>query len=145
VGEEFSKNFFLQHSSAGDQKVVLQVAGLAGTAAGNETAHSLLRELRSLRQVLDARALPEAGRYELRLAHGNPSDLLEAAVLAPLNAKLGQACFLLAGATGNVVNVRLTEACAPDMVRARLESEPPAGTLALPAARSKGGAKPASI
>jgi hypothetical protein len=33
----------------------------------------------------------------------------------------------------------------PAAVSARLESEPPAGSLALPAARNKGAGKPASI
>jgi hypothetical protein len=103
-----------------------------------------LRELRSLRQVLDAQPLAESGRYQLRLAPGNPSDLVEAAVLKPLNAKLQQACFLLAGATGSAVSVHLAPGCAIEAVQARLETEPPAGALALPAARSKS-SRPASI
>jgi serine/threonine-protein kinase len=142
VGEEFSKNFFLQHFSAPEQKVVLQVTGLPASASGHGIAQHLLRELRSLRQVLDAQPLAESGRYQLRLAPGNPSDLVEAAVLKPLNAKLQQACFLLAGATGSAVSVHLAAGCAIAAVQVRLETEPPAG--ALPAARSKS-SRPASI
>ncbi|MGH8666873.1 MAG: serine/threonine-protein kinase [Burkholderiales bacterium] len=142
VGEEFSKNFFLQHFSAPEQKVSLTVAGLPAGALGVHTAQQLLRELRGIRQVLDAQPLAEPGRYQLRLAEGNPSDIIEKAVLAPLNAKLGQSCFLLAGASGTVVNVNLTQACADDAVRARLETQPPAGFLATPRGPGHSAPKP---
>jgi serine/threonine-protein kinase len=132
VGEEFSKNFFLQHFSAPEQKVSLNVAGLPTGPIGVHTAQQLLRELRGIRQVLDAQPLADPGRYQLRLAEGNPSDIIEKAVLEPLNAKLGQTCFLLAGASGAVVNVNLAQACADEAVRARLETQPPAGLLAVP-------------
>jgi serine/threonine-protein kinase len=140
VGEEFSRNFFLQHFSAAEQKVSLTVAGLPAGAAGVHTAQQLLRELRGIRQVLDAQPLAEPGRYQLRLAEGNPSDIIETAVLKPLNAKLGQSCFLLAGASGGAVNVNLAQACVDDAVRARLETQPPAGLLAVP--RGPGHAAP---
>jgi serine/threonine-protein kinase len=132
VGEEFSKNFFLQHFSAPEQKVSLTVAGLPTGALGVHTAQQLLRELRGMRQVLDAQPLEEPGRYQLRLAEGNPSDIIEKAVLAPLNTKLGQSCFLLAGASGAAVNVNLAQACADEALRVRLETQPPAGLLAVP-------------
>ncbi len=140
VGEEFSKTFFLQHFSAPEQKVGLHVAGLPAGALGVHTAQQLLRELRGIRQVLDAQPLAEPGRYQLRLAEGNPADIIEQAVLKPLNAKLGQVCFLLAGSTGAVVNVGLAQACTDDAVRVRLETQPPAGLLAAP--RGPGHATP---
>ena len=132
VGEEFSKNFFLQHFSAPEQKVSLVIAGLPAGAAGANTSQQLLRELRGIREVLDAQALGEAGRYQLRLAEGNPADIVEQAVLKPLNAKLGHACFLLAGSGSGSVSVDLAPACSEDGVRARLETQPPAGLLASP-------------
>jgi serine/threonine-protein kinase len=132
VGEEFSKNFFLQHFSAPEQKVSLNVAGLPGGPMGVHTAQQLLRELRGIRQVLDAQPLADPGSYQLRLAEGNPSDIIAQAVLEPLNAKLGQTCFLLAGASGGAVNVNLAQACAEEAVRGRLETQPPAGLLAVP-------------
>ncbi|MCC6534941.1 MAG: protein kinase [Burkholderiales bacterium] len=149
VGEEFSKSFFLQHFSVGEQKVSLAVTGLPAGAAGPHTARQLLRELRGIRQVLDAQLIADSGRYQLRLAEGaSPSDIIQDAVLKPLNAKLGQTCFTLAGASAAEVNVALTQSCADDAVRARMESEPPAGVLAAPQARAKAllkQAKPTSI
>ena len=132
IGEEFSKNFFLQHFSAPEQKVSFVVAGLPAGPAGAQTARHLLRELRGMRRVLDVQPLAEPGRYQLRLADGNPVDIIEQAVLQPLNAKLGHACFLLAGSAAGTVNVDLAPECAEDAVRARLETQPPAGLLASP-------------
>ena len=132
VGEEFSRNFFLQHFAATEQKVRLEVEGLPAGDAGAHTAAQLLRELRGIRQVLDAQPLPQLGHYQLRLAGGNPGDIIERAVLQPLNAKLGRPCFLFAGASGSVVRTSLARGCADEAVRARLESAPPAGLLATP-------------
>jgi len=137
VGEEFSKNFFLQHFNVGEQTVSLHLTGLPPGAVGTHTARQLLRELRGIRQVLDAQLLDDAGRYRLRLAAGSASDIIQDAVLKPLNAKLGQTCFAMAGATTTEVNVMLTQACAEEAVRARIETQPPAGVLAAPESRSK--------
>jgi len=137
VGEEFSKNFFLQHFNFGEQKVSMNVTGLPPGAVGAQTAKQLLRELRAIRQVLDAQPIGEGGRYQLRLPEGSAADIIQEAVLKPLNAKLGQACFAIAGATTTEVNVTLAPSCTDDAVRARIESEPPAGLLTAPEARGK--------
>jgi serine/threonine-protein kinase len=142
VGEEFSKNFFLQHFSAPEQRVSLLVAGLPAGSAGAHTSRQLLRELRGIRQVLDAQPLPEAGRFRLRLAEGNPADIIDQSVLKPLNTKLGHACFLLAGSGGGTVSVNLAPACAEEGVRARLETQPPAGLLASPPGPGESPLKP---
>jgi len=148
VGEEFSKNFFLQHFAVTEQKVNLNVTGLPPGANGAHTARQLLRELRGIRQVLDAQLVDDAGRYQLRLAEGSPADIIQDAVLKPLNAKLGQTCFTVAGATAGEVNVALTQTCTDDAVRARIETQPPAGVLAAPEARVKsllGTSKPTAL
>jgi serine/threonine protein kinase len=137
VGEEFSKNFFLQHFGFGEQKISLNVTGLPAGAPGAQMARQLLRELRSVRRVLDAQQLGDNGRYQVRLPEGSAADIIQDAVLKPLNAKLGQACFALAGATTAEVNVSLAQACADEAVRVRIETEPPAGLLSAPQARSK--------
>jgi serine/threonine-protein kinase len=137
VGEEFSKNFFLQHFNFGEQKVSLNIMGLPAGQVGTHTARQLLRELRAIRQVLDAQSIGEGGRYQLRLPEGNAADIVQDAVLKPLNAKLGQSCFTIAGATLNEVNVTLAASCMEESVRARIENEPPAGLLAAPEARGK--------
>ncbi|MBI4204694.1 MAG: serine/threonine protein kinase [Betaproteobacteria bacterium] len=134
VGEEFSKNFFLQHFNFGAQTVSLNIAGLPDAAS----ARLLLRELRGIRQVLDAQLLADSGKFRLHLPEGSATDIVQDAVLKPLNTKLGQNCFALAGATGAVINVNFSGACAEAAVRARLETVPPAGLLNAPESRSKG-------
>jgi serine/threonine-protein kinase len=126
VGDEFSKNFFLAHFSFGAQNVNLAVSGLPGPDSGK----ALLRELRSLRGVLDAQSTG-ASSFRLELPEGSAGDLVAEQVLAPLNAKLGQTCFSLGAVSGQSVGVTFAPACAAD----KLETTPPAGLLTAPAAR----------
>lgn len=133
VGDEFSKNFFLEHFNFSAQKVNLNVAGLPDA----QSAKLLLRELRGFRQVLDAQAANDTGKYQLQLADGNASDLINEGVLKPLNTKLGQACFALAGSSGADVNVSFAQSCADMAVRGKLDTLPPAGLQSAPGARGK--------
>jgi serine/threonine-protein kinase len=130
VGDEFSKNFFLAHFNFGSQKANLNISGLPDGASAD-----VLRELKSLRVVLDARETAP-GKYSLELPDGAASDLIAESVLKPLNAKLGQACFTPAGSAGADVNVAFSAACAADAT-GKLENTPPAGLLSAPEARSK--------
>jgi serine/threonine-protein kinase len=133
VGDEFSKNFFLEHFNFSAQKINLNVAGLPDA----QSAKLLLRELRGFRQVLDAQAANDAGKYQLQLADGNASDLINEGVLKPLNTKLGQVCFALAGSSGADVNVSFAAGCADMAVRGKLDTLPPAGLQSAPGARGK--------
>lgn len=133
VGDEFSKNFFLDHFNFSAQKVNLTIAGLPDA----ESAKLVLRELRGFRQVLDAQAATDNGKYQLQLPDGNASDLINDSVLKPLNAKLGQDCFALAGASGPEVNVSFSASCAEAAVRSKFSSQPLAGLQAAPGARGK--------
>ena len=133
VGDEFSKNFFLEHFNFNAQKVNLTVDGLPD----NQSARLLLREFRGFRQVLDAQLTSEGGKYQLQLAEGNASDLVNDGVLKPLNAKLGQSCFALAGSTGADVNVSFSPACSESAIRGKLDALPPAGLQSAPGARGK--------
>ncbi|MES2949255.1 MAG: serine/threonine-protein kinase [Pseudomonadota bacterium] len=133
VGDEFSKNFFLEHFNFSSQKVNLNIAGLPDA----QSAKLLLRELRGFRQVLDAQLASDSGKYQLQLADGNASDLINDGVLKPLNAKLGQSCFALAGSSGAEVNVSFSTACADAAVRGKLDNLPPAGLQSAPGARGK--------
>lgn len=132
MGDEFSKNFFLEHFNFSTQKINFNVQGLPDAEAGK----LLLRELRSVRQVLDAQLLGN-GKYQLQLADGSASDIVQDAVLKPLNTKLGQACFTMSGATATDVNASFSAACAQAAVRAKLEGGAPAGLLNAPDARGK--------
>ena len=131
VGDEFSKNFFLARFNFGAQKIRLNVNGLP-----EGSGPAILRELRGLRIVLDARETAP-GKFALELPDGAASDLIAESVLKPLNAKLGQACFTPAGAAGQDVNVAFAAACAAESVRAKLDTSPPAGLLSGPEARNR--------
>lgn len=133
VGDEFSKNFFLNHFNFSAQKVNLNITGLPDA----DSAKLVLRELRGFRLVLDAQLAAGTGKYQLQLADGSASDLINDGVLKPLNAKLGQNCFVLAGASGVDVNVSFSAACAEAAVRSKFSSLPLAGLQTAPGARGK--------
>jgi serine/threonine-protein kinase len=121
VGDEFSKNFFLSFYSYRPQHTTLMFTGLPEGAAP-----LVLRELRALRAVLDAQPA-DGSKFQVQLAPGNASDIVQDAVLRPLNAKMGQSCFALSGATGSEILVTYDPACASAQMRAKLESGAPAG------------------
>jgi hypothetical protein len=96
----------------------------------------VLRELRGLRLVLDAREIGP-GKYALELPDGSATDLIAEGVAKPLNAKLGKACFASAGAAGTDIDVSFAADCAVEAVRSRFETAPPAGLLSAPEGRSR--------
>jgi serine/threonine-protein kinase len=121
VGDEFSKNFFLSYFSYRPQRTTLTFTGLPEGGGA-----SMLRELRSLRAVLDAQP-GEGGKFTVQLAPGSATDIVQDAVLRPLNAKMGESCFALGGATATEVTVTLAPNCASPQMRTKLESGAPAG------------------
>ena len=133
VGDEFSKNFFLQHFNFKTRKTHLKIAGLPD----KQTTELVLRELRGIRQVLDVQWLPDSGKFQLELAEGSASDIILDAVFKPLNTKLGQNCFSLAGSSGAEVSATFAPACAELAVRGKFESVPPAGLLNAADSRGK--------
>ncbi|HOE41999.1 MAG TPA: serine/threonine-protein kinase [Rhodoferax sp.] len=132
VGDEFSRDFFLQHFSAGVVSTRLNIAGLPDAA----TAQLLLRELRGIRQVLDVQLIDAKGSYSLELAQGNAGEIVQEAVMRPLNAKLGQNCFAFAGANSTEVRLTYSNTCQTAAIAGRFETAPPAGVLTAPAQRS---------
>ena len=133
MGDEFSKNFFLQHFNFGTRRTNLNINGLPD----KQTANLLLRELRGIRQVLDVQLTADTGKFQLQLAEGSAADILQEAVFKPLNAKLGQTCFTLAGSSGAEVNATFASTCAQVAVRGKFESAPPAGLYDAPDSRGK--------
>lgn len=133
VGEQFSKDFFLQYFNVGVRQTNLNISGLPDA----QTAGLLLRELRGARQVLDVLLVSDSGKFRLQLPEGNSSDLLQEAFIKPLNSKLGKNCFALAGANETEVNVSFASVCAEAAIRAKLETAPPAGLMNAPASRAK--------
>ena len=132
VADEFSRGFFLQHFVPGGRRTVLQFEGLPGKAA--EVA--LAREVPALPQVALATPLP-GGKLELLLMGGSGpvNERVSSAVLAPLNAKLGAACFTLGATAGEVVTVRFDAKCNVAATLARFDEYPPAALYAASPAR----------
>ncbi len=133
MGDAFSKNFFLQHFNFGVRQTGLNVNGLPDA----QTARLLLRELRGVRQVLDVQLLADSGKFRLQLAEGSTAELVQDAIIRPLNTKLGQNCFALAGSSEIEVNVSFASTCADGNIRGKLENTPPAGLLNAPASRGR--------
>jgi serine/threonine-protein kinase len=129
VGDEFSRNFFLQHFSFRTQKTNLIFTGLPEAGSG-----IMLRELRGMRAVLDAQLIADPGRFQLQLPEGSATDIVQESVVRPLNAKLGADCFSLAGSAGVEVTVTYSAACSTPQMRAKLETSPPVGWKFTPGA-----------
>jgi serine/threonine-protein kinase len=136
IADEFSRDFFLQHVASSGQNVALVVDGLPDAA----TAERLARELVGLPAVMSLRPRSAAAghAFDLRLAGSiAPADLVAAAILGPLNRKLGASCFTLGATSGEQVTVVLDPKCRDAAVLSRLETNPPAALYGAPPARQK--------
>jgi serine/threonine-protein kinase len=135
VADQFSRDFFLRHVPVRGRKVKLIVSGMPD-AASEEV---LARELIGLPAVINASAgAPAKPRtYDLQIAPGAGSDAIAKDVVGPLNAKLGEACFAIAGNDAVRVTVAFDARCSEGLVRSRLETNPPAGLYGAPPARQK--------
>ncbi|MEN9867265.1 MAG: hypothetical protein RL748_2855 [Pseudomonadota bacterium] len=123
MGDEFSKNFFLQYYEFAAQKTNLTIQGLPDA----QSARLVLHQLQGIREIVDSQMLSESGRYQLQLPEGSHSELLQKAFIKPLNAKLGQDCFALAGSSQSEINISFAPACKDKSIQSKLESAPPAG------------------
>ena len=137
IADEFSRDFFVQHFHPSERKVTLKIDGLPDQSVENAIA----RELVGLQPVIGVtrRAGGASAVYELQLSGGTGplGDLVDGAVLKPLNAKLGRACFNLGASVGEQISVAFDKACSDKAVLARLEANPPASLYAAPSARQK--------
>jgi serine/threonine-protein kinase len=136
VADEFSKNFFLQHLNVTGRKVTLTVDGLPSGKA----AESLGRQLVGLPAVISAmpRAAATPNVFDLQLGGSGPEgDLVASAILKPLNAQLGQACFALGAIAGDAVSVTFDKRCADAPILSRLDANLPAGLYSAPPGRQK--------
>jgi serine/threonine-protein kinase len=107
VGDEFSKNFFLQHFNFSAQPINLIITGLPDA----HSARLVLRELRGVRQVLDAQLVSDTGRFQLQLPEGSAMDIVQDAA-KPLNTKLGRS-FAPAGRAAGYQR-QFSSACAEE-------------------------------
>ena len=132
VGEEFSKNFFLQHFRFSGQKVRLNLTGLPG----KDTALQLAHEITGLRSVLDVKPAGDTV-FDLELAGGmgSLSDLVAATIVQPINHKLGRSCLSIGSANGGEVSVALDASCKDAAVLGKLDTLPAASLYDAPPAR----------
>jgi serine/threonine-protein kinase len=137
VGDEFSRAFFLQHFNFSTQKTSLTFTGLP--EGGGPL---MLRELRAMLPVLDAQLIADPGRFQVQLPAGSATDIVQEAIVRPLNAKLGLDCFALAGSAGAEVTIAYAASCATSEMRTKMESGPPAGSRLQPPAGEKPAVKP---
>ncbi len=136
IGEEFSKGFFLAHFHFSGQKVRLKLQGLPN----KDTVLMLKHELNGLRSVLAAKQVSSSALdavFDLELSGGlaNPTDLVQASILRPLNRKLGKQCFNVSGVTGSEIVATFEPGCSDPAVLSRLDSLPPAALIEAPQTR----------
>ena len=136
IGEEFSKNFFLQHFDFVAQKVKIKLQGLPNPAA----AQALLREFTGLRPVLALSltgASASEAHFEAELAGGliNPGELVANGIAAPINSKLGKTCLNVVGTNGDEVTISFEPGCNAADTLAKFDALPPASFLTAPSSR----------
>ena len=136
VADQLNRHLFLSHVNVTGRKVTLVVTGMPDRAWEELFA----AELPGLPGVIAAHAgAPGTPRlYDIEIASANaPSDAIAADVVAPVNDKLGRACFAVGAAEGTRVSVAFDAQCADPALRARLETHPPAGLYRAPEGRRK--------
>ena len=134
VADQFSRDFFLTHVPVRGRKVSLVVGGLPDEA----TQALFVHELTGLPSVIDVNAESSANprTYDVEMVPGTGNEAIVRDILRPLNAKLGSTCFSAGASGGDRVEVVFDARCA-DGLRARLETNPPAGLYDAPPERRK--------
>jgi serine/threonine-protein kinase len=133
IGREFSKQFFLQYYNFAPTKVRLRFSGLPISAS-----IAVLPEINSSLRVLNAGPAKQEGNdmlIDADLSGGSDtaSDLLQGALIRPLNHKLGKACFTVAGADAAELRINFDAGCTPALNK--LESSPPEALIEAPEQR----------
>ena len=134
IANEFSRDFFLSHVVPSGRRVVMKVEALP-SGIGDD---ALRRELMAMPSVLTVAPPGAPHVFDLQVAGNGPAgDVVDAGILKPLNAKLGQACFALGAVAGDDVGVTFDAKCNDPAVIAKLETNPPAALYSAPAQRQK--------
>jgi len=103
---------------------------------------AILHEFRSLRRVLGSDMLATGGNPEYGVvvsgeSNANPVELVAAAVLIPLQAKLGKPCFGVTRQQGAEVTLAFDAMCRSQDMMARILELPPAGLMSAPDLRKR--------
>jgi len=134
IADEFSRDFFLQHANVTSQKVTLYIDGMPDAHSEDLLASELVGLAKVIAVTPGPPAKPRA--FDLQLAGpGAPGEVVADAVLKPLNAKLGQACFALGSVSADRVSVVFDKRCTDASVLNRLETNPPASLYGAPPGR----------
>jgi len=133
VGEEFTKSFFLQYFDFKPKKARLRFSGLPPNIAG-----AVLAAVNASLAVLNASAVAQDRGdvlidTELSGAADSASNLVQQAILAPLNRRSGATCFTLAGADAPEIHILFDAACKSAATLNRLESAPAEALTGAPA------------
>jgi len=126
VGEEFSKNFFLQHFSYGIEPARLRIQGLPDA----RVAQLLLREMQAMREVLDVQLLQDGGSFSLHWLQNSGTEVVQGTIIRLINKKLGQSCLTLTSASAADITLNFASACNDAAILSRLGSTAPAGRAA---------------
>ncbi|MGA2776935.1 MAG: serine/threonine-protein kinase [Steroidobacteraceae bacterium] len=135
IGAEFTKTFFLQYFDFKPKKARLRFSGLPATAA-----IPVLAEINSSLVILNASPVPQQGAdlvIDTQLSGGTTSaaNLVQEGLLGPLNRKLGQTCFTLAGGDAPELHIVFAANCITDTTLKRLQNVPPAALTGAPPSR----------
>jgi hypothetical protein len=98
------------------------------------------RELVGLPALVSVRQRPGVRPpvFEVQVAASAAAgDIVANDVVAPLNAKLGQACFGVGAVSGDDVTVTFDARCNDASILSKLETNPPAGLYRAPPSRQK--------
>ena len=133
IGGEFSKQFFLKYYDFAPTKVRLRFAGMPVDAA-----MAVLPEINASLRVLNAGPAKQEGNdmlIDTDLSGGSDAatDLVQGALIAPLNHKLGRSCFAVAGADAAELRISFDAGCTPALHK--LESAPPEALIDAPEQR----------
>jgi eukaryotic-like serine/threonine-protein kinase len=143
IGAEFNKNFFLQYFDFKPKAVRLKFAGLPADAAP-----ALLLALNSSLVVLNAASASNSNGdliVDTTLSGGAAPALtsVQHGILEPLNRKMGQNCFTLAGPDAPELSIAFDSSCTAPAILNRL-GVPPSATPAPQAPSPQGGTQPNS-
>jgi predicted Ser/Thr protein kinase len=135
IGSQFSREFFLQYFDFGTQRIRLRFKGLPASAAP-----SLVSEATAALRILNASLSASVGQdvlIDIDVAEGPEAarERVAAALLNPLNRKLGQACFRSTSSSDTELLIDFDPVCASPAVLARLDALPPGALIDAPSSR----------
>jgi predicted Ser/Thr protein kinase len=136
IGDEFTKSFFLQYFDFKPKQARLRISGLPPNIAG-----AVLAAVDASLVVLNASAVAQDRGdvvidTQLSGAADSASNLVQQAILDPLNRRIGATCFSLSGADAAEIHILFDAACKSAATLNRLESAPAEALTGAPTSAS---------